>query len=229
MIIILHGENNFLSRQKLQEEIETFKAEKKGEVLRFEGNNLSLVNLQQALESSSLINENQLVVIESLFSGRKNKQKEIILSYLKETNPENLVIWEGKKIDGRALSSFKAQVLRFDLPLIIFRFLDSLAPENIPQSINLFHQSLKQDPPELVFNLLIRQFRLLILAADLGEKGLGQMKDWQKGKLIRQAKKFGLAKLIKIYKELLRIDWQQKTSRSPFNLISQLDLFLASF
>jgi len=39
---------------------------------------------------------------------------------------------------------------------------------------------------------LSRQIRLLILAADLGEKGLNQMKDWQKEKLIRQAKRFGL-------------------------------------
>ena len=228
-MLILHGENTTLSRQKLKTEIETFKNQKKGEVLSFEGNNLTLIDLQQALEAPSLINENHLVVIENLFSGRKSAQKEKLIGYLKETNPQNLIIWENKKIDGRALSAFKTATLKFDLTLIIFRFLDSLAPGNATQSINLFHQSLEQDPPELIFHLLSRQIHLLILAADLGEKGLGQMKDWQKGKLVRQAKKFGLNKLIKIYKELLQIDWQQKTSQTPFNLVSQLDLFLASF
>lgn len=227
--MILHGENTVLSRQRLQEEIEAFKTKKKGEVLKFEGNNLSLADLQQALESLSLLEENRLIILENIFSGRPSKEKSNIIAYLKKSNPANLIIWEAKKIDGRILSSFKTQVLRFDLPLVIFRFLDSLAPGNITQSINLFHQSLEQDPPELIFYLLARQIRLLILAADLGEKGLGQMKDWQKGKLIRQAKKFGLIKLIKIYKELLQIDWQQKTSQTPFNLVSQLDLFLASF
>lgn len=228
-MIILHGENTVLSRQRLQEEMETFKLEKKGEVLSFEGNNLSLTDLQQALESPSLLETNRLIIIENLFSGRTNKEKERIIVHLKKINPKNLIIWEGKKIDGRVLASWSTSVLRFDLPVVIFRFLDSLAPGNATQAINLFHQSLEQDPPELIFHLLSRQIRLLILAVDLGEKGLSQMRDWQKGKLIRQAKKFGLAKLIKIYKELLQIDWQQKTSQTPFNLVSQLDLFLASF
>ena len=228
-MIILHGENTVLSRQRLKEETEAFKLKRKGEVLRFEGNNLNLINLQQALESLSLIEKSQMVVIENLFSGRQSKEKEKMMTYLKNSNPINLIIWEGKKIDGRILLPFKAQVLRFDLPLIIFRFLDSLAPGNATQSINFFHQSLEQDPPELIFYLLNRQIRLLILATDLGEKGLSQMQDWQKGKLIRQAKKFGLTKLIKIYKELLKIDWQQKTSQTPFSLVSQLDLSLASF
>ncbi len=228
-MIILHGENTILSRQRLQEEIEAFKDKKKGEVLKFEGNNLNLTDLQQALESLSLLEENRLIIIENLFSGRSSKEKNNMIVYLKKSNPVNLIIWEGKKIDGRILASLKTRVLRFDLPLIIFRFLDSLAPGNNVQSLNLFHQSLEQDPPELIFHLLSRQTRLLILAADLGEKGLGQMKDWQKGKLIRQAKKFDLEKLIKIHKELLKIDWQQKTSQTPFNLVSQLDLFLASF
>jgi len=226
---VLHGENTILSRQRLQDEINAFKTKKKGEVLKFEGNNLSLTDLQQALESLSLLEAHRLIIIENLFSGRTNKEKEKIIAHLKKINPENLIIWEGKKIDGRVLSSWSTSVLRFDLPVIIFRFLDSLAPGNATQAINLFHQSLEQDPPELIFHLLSRQVRLLILAADLGEKGLNQMQDWQKGKLIRQAKKFGLAKLTKIYKELLQIDWQQKTSRTPFTLVSQLDLFLASF
>ncbi len=228
-MMILHGENTILSRQKLQEEIEAFKGKKKGEVLKFEGNNLNLTDFQQALESLSLLEENRLIIVENLFSGRPSKGKSTIIAYLKKTNPTNLIVWEGKKIDGRALSSFKTQVLRFDLPQVIFRFLDSLVPGNATQSINLLHQSLEQDPPELIFHLLSRQIRLLILAADLGEKGLSQMMDWQKGKLIRQAKKFGLEKLTKIHKELLRIDWQQKTSQTPFSLVSQLDLFLASF
>lgn len=228
-MIILHGENTVLSRQRLQEEMEAFKLEKKGEILNFEGNNLNLINLQQSLESLSLLETHRLIIIENLFSGRTSKEKERIITHLKKINPKNLIIWEGKKIDGRVLASWSTSVLRFDLPVVIFRFLDSLAPGNATQTINLFHQSLEQDPPELIFHLLSRQIRLLILAADLGEKGLSQMRDWQKGKLISQAKKFGLAQLIKIYKELLQIDWQQKTSQTPFNLVSQLDLFLASF
>ncbi len=228
-MIILHGENTVLSRQKLKEEIETLRARNKEEVLKFEGNNLKLNELQEAIEAPSLLEKNHLIIIENIFSGRQSQAKKKIIDYLRKSDPSNLIVWEGKKIDGQVLSSFKNQILRFDLPLVVFRFLDSLSPGNAKQSIVLFHQSLEKDPPELIFYLLSRQIRLLILAADLGEKGLNQMKDWQKEKLIRQAKRFGLKKLINIYKELLEIDWQQKTGQSSFSIVSQLDLFLASF
>ena len=228
-MIILHGENTVLSRQRLKEEIETFGQKTKGEVLKFEAQNLSLIDFRQALEPSSLISNDRLVILEGLFGGRKNSQKEKILVYLKKNNPENLIIWEGKKVDGRTLLSFKAKVFKFDLPLVIFRFLDSLSPGNSKISLFLFHQCLEQDPPELIFFLMARQIRMLILAADLGKEGLPKMQDWQIGKLIHQGQKFGLQPLLSLYKELLKIDWQQKTGQTPFDLVSQLDLFLASF
>ena len=229
MMIILHGENTVLSRQRLKQEINLFKEKTKGEVLKFEAQNLNLVDLQQAIESPSLINKSHLVIIEDLFSGRQSSHKEKILVFLKKTNPENLIIWEGKKIDGRTLLSFKAKVLRFDLPLVIFRFLDSLAPGNSKISLDLFHQCLEQDPPELIFFMICKQIRQLILAVDLGKKGLPKTQDWQASKLIRQGQKFGLRPLISLYRQLLKIDWQQKTGQTPFDLVSQLDLFLASF
>jgi hypothetical protein len=228
-MIILHGENTVLSRQRLKEEIEAFREKTKGEILRFEAQSLSLTELQQAIESSSLISADRLVVLEGLFGGRKNHQKEKILAYLKKTNPENLIVWESKKVDGRTLLSFKAKVFKFDLPLVLFRFLDSLSPGNSKVSLALFHQCLEQDPSELIFFLIARQIRMLILAVDLGKEGLSKMQAWQVGKLIHQGQKFGLQRLLFLYKELLKIDWQQKTGQTPFDLVSQLDLFLASF
>lgn len=227
-MIILHGENIIASRQKLKEEIELFKKKENGEILRFEGNDINLITLRQALDSLSLIEGNKLIVLENLFSGRKSKEKEKIIDYLKKNNPNNLLIWEGKKIDGRSLASFKNKTLKFDLPVIIFRFLDSLLPNNSQVSLNLFHQCLNQDPPEILFYRIIKQFRLLILATDLGPKGLEAMESWRQQKLINQGQKFGLNRLLKIYRQFLEIDYRQKTGKSPFNLVSELDLLLAS-
>lgn len=225
-MIILHGKNIIQSRQKLKNLIDDFKV--KGEVLRFEGNEIDLVSLNQSLESSSLMGENRLIIIENIFSGRKTNEKGKILNYLKKVSPKNLIIWEGEKIDGRTLSSFKARILRFDLSPLIFRFLDSFVPNNSEASLILLHQCLEQDSPEMVFYMLSRQIRLLILAADLGKKGLGKMEEWQKEKLIRQAQKFGLIRLLKIYRKLLKIDWEQKTGQTPLDLTSQLDLLITS-
>jgi len=228
-MIILHGENNIASRQKLQDLIASFDQKKAGEVLRLEGNNLSLINLKEALSPFSLIGGNNLVVIDNLFGGRKSKAKDKLIDFLKKEKPENLIIWENKKIDGRTIAAFKTQVLKFDLPIIIFRFLDSLLPGNNRSSLGLFHQCLNQDPPEIIFYMMIKHFRLLIIAADLGFKGLVKMESWRQEKIINQAKKFGLNKLLQIYRQFLEIDWRQKTSKSPFDLISELDLLLASF
>jgi len=226
-MIILHGENIVLSRQKLKEKSLDFKKKTKGEILFFNGST-ELINIQQAFQSLSLLGEHQLVIIENLFGGKKSKEKEKIIAFIKDLQPKNLIIWEGKKIDGRLLSSFQGQVLRFDLTPVLFHFLDSLRPGNIKASIILLHQTLEQLPAEMIFFMLVKHFRLLILATDLGKKGLKSMPSWRQGKLISQGHKFGLERLLKIYQRLLRIDCQQKTGKTPFNLSSQLDLLIAS-
>jgi len=225
-MVIIHGENTVLSRQHLSELIEKFK----GEVIKLEGEKLTLTELQQAIESQSIFGKDKLVIIFGLFSRKPSKEKGGLLDYCQKENPQNLIVWEEKKIDGRVLVNFRrAKIDFFDLPKIIYKFLDSLSPLNKKTSLLLLHQCLKKEPPERVFYYLCRRIEELIIAADLGKKGLEEkLKEWQKEKLVRQANIFGLEKLINIYQKLLVIDYQQKTGRSPFSLISSLDLLIAS-
>jgi len=224
-MVIIHGENIVLSRQRLNEEIGKFK----GEVIKLEGERLTLTELQQAVESKSIFGADKLVVIFRLFSRKPSREKEKLLNYCQKQNPQNLIVWEEKKIERRVLNKFrKARIEFFDLPAIIFKFLDSLFPTNKKTSLLLFHQCLKKEVPERIFYYLCRRVEQLIIVADLGKKGLENLKDWQKEKLIRQAKAFGLEKLINLYQKLLEIDYQQKTGQTPFSLISSLDLLIAS-
>ena len=224
-MIILHGENLVASRKRLTEEAQAFV----GEVVRLEGGKLTLSQLKQAIESASLFGKNRLVVLENLFSLRPSKNKESLLKYLKKAKPTNLIIWERKKIDGRRLTAFgQARVEFFSLPSIIFKFLDSLNPKNKKTALNWLHRCLAQQAPEIIFYMLCRQTRYLIIAADLGAEGLGELPGWQKAKYLRQAKLFGLEKLLWFYQELFKIDYQQKTGKTPFSLASQLDVLVAS-
>lgn len=226
-MLILHGENLLNSRLVLGQKIGAYKI-KDYEIVKFSGAEINLTAVKQALESLSLFSSNRLVVIENFLSSPRSLEGKKILDFIKKGAFENLILWEGKKIDGRRLTSLKVQTISFDLSPIIFRFLGSLAPDNQKNSIYWLHQCLVPDPPELIFYMLTRQIRLLILAADLGSKGLTGMPEWRKEKLINQAKKFGLKKLLKLYRQLLEIDYQQKTGQTPFNLTFQLDLFLAT-
>jgi len=225
-MLILHGENIVVSRQKLTDKLNQFQ----GEIIRLEGEKINLTQLKQALETQSLFGQEKLIVIENFFSRPASKEKENLLRYIKENKPPNLIVWERKTVDGRALTSFKfAQIEKFVIPATIFKFLDSLSPQNKKNSLFLMHQCLKKDAPEMVFYMLSRQVRSLIIAADLGEKGLERMAPWQKGKFVRQAKNFNLQQLLDFYKKLSEIDWRQKTGQAAMPLASQLDLLIASF
>lgn len=224
-MLILYGENIVLSRKRLNEKIADFQ----GEVTRLAGEQVDLTQLKQATESSSLFDLKRLIIIEGIFSCRPSKRKEEVLTYLKENPPQNLIIWEGKKIDGRTLAPFPgAKVEKFDLTPLIFKLLDALAPNNQRSCLTLLHQCLAQDSPEMVFYMLARQIGLLIMAKDLGKKGLRKMAGWQQNKLLHQTAKFDLPRLLWFHQQLLKTDWQQKTGRAPLPLSAELDLLIAS-
>lgn len=223
-MIILHGENIVASRKRLTNELEKFSGEK----IRLESSNLTLTEAKQALESASLFGQDKLVVIESLFSGRPSKKKETLLDYLKSEQPKNLIIWEGKAIDGRKLVSFqKSKIENFKLTAVIFKFLDSLGSSK-KISLGFLHQVINQESPEMVFYMLVRRISLLLIAKDLGPKGLQKMADWQKSRLVAQAKRFSLNQLLKCHRQLLEIDYQQKTGQSVTPLNSSIDLLVVS-
>jgi len=106
----------------------------------------------------------------------------------------------------------------------IFNLIDALGNKNKALSLKLIEAQLNSGTsPQYVLNMIIRQFRLLILTID-GEAD--NLASWQKNKLAGQATKFGREKLIRVYRTLLEIDIKQKTSSSPFDLNSELDLLI---
>lgn len=222
---LIHGQNLVLSRKFLTEKIKEFS----GEIIRLDGEKIDLTELKQTLESGSLFGKDKLIIVENLFSRRPSIIKDELIEYCRLSHPTNLIIWEGKEIDGRKLRSIPPQnVNHFALNKVIFKFLDSISPGNQKVTLNFYHQCLPQDPPELIFYLLSQRIRDLIIIKDLGEEGIARLAPWQKKKLAYQAKRFTLEQLSALYRELLRIDWEQKTGRAPLDLSSQLDLLLAS-
>jgi DNA polymerase III delta subunit len=227
MMLILHGSNLPASRQALTSQKETAKT-KGSEIIELIGKSLDLTSLKQALESTSLFGQDRLVTIEGLFSLPKSKNKETLLDYLKkEKFTAELVIWEQAQIDGRALRFFgsKAQIRLFKLPALIFKFLDSLSPRNSKESLRLFQELKKSEPAELVFYLLARRTKDLLIAKDLGKKGL-EGAPWQQGRLLHQAAPFSLEELLRLHRRLLKLDWEQKTGRAVMGLSESLDLLL---
>jgi len=229
MISLLHGNNIKESRDKLVEFILLANTSKK-EVINLNGLKLDFDLLNLNLRSDSLIAFNKLIIIENLFSRPKSNVKDKIINYLKKTKVEDnidLIFWEGKEIAGTTLrwlpKTWQMQI--FKTPVIIFKFLDSIKPNNQKQILPILHQALKQESAEMIFYMLARQIRLLILAKDLGKKGLTGT-PWQIGRLCHQASFFTIKKLLKLYQSLLKIDLAVKTGQSSMSLNWHLDLLI---
>ena len=108
----------------------------------------------------------------------------------------------------------------------IFAMVDALASGNGRSAQKLLHRLLESDDPFSVWGMVVRQFRLLLLAREVidqhggpheVEQALG-VHSFVAEKVFSQAKRFSLPALEKIYHKLLEIDEAAKTSQVPLDL-----------
>lgn len=216
-MLILHGEDQVSSRNQFLGLKDQAKAQNKY-IIDLPGSSLSLPELTTSVESISLLGNSNSVFIEDLFTRRPSNEKKQLLDYVSQHPNSDIYIWEGKDVSAQLRSIPPAHIKRFDLPSSVFAFLDHL-------SINLFHQALSSSAPEQILAILAGHIQKLILVKD---NAAAKLPSWQQGKLAQQAKKFTLEKLIQMNKDLLEIDYRQKTSSSAMNLTAALELWLTS-
>lgn len=227
MITILHGEDTLSSQNKLIE----FK-QRPGiyEKIILDGRKTTLTDLKLALETQSLFSTDRLVVIENLLSSKKSKDKEILINYLSGGRYEpEIVLWEDREITAPTLRAFKsARIYNLKPAANIFKFVDNLRPGAGPQLLLFFHELVKSEVPEVVFVMIARQIRNLLLVKDNAPDFLSTLAPWQRAKLERQVNLFTEEQLIKAQRKLLDIDYKLKTSQTPFDVVALLDIFLVN-
>ncbi len=228
MIILFHGDDIAASRKALQEEIEK---QKGNEVIRLDGKKLSANELIPCFESQSLFAEKKVIVIENFLDRGITKEKQTHLTYfLKFASTFSILLWEDRKIDKLLVKKYltDAKEQAYVFPVLLFRFLDSIGVSNSSQLVKSFHILLATQDAELIFALLLRLVRQLILASDMGRDAIGKLPGWQAEKYLRQANRWSTTGLILIYRQLLTIDVKIKTGQTPYNLSELLDLFFLS-
>ncbi len=225
MITIIHGDDNAKSRK--------FFIDKKGKssIPVMNGEKISLVDIKQLNSTGGLFEKPEPIFIENLISSSKaGKRLDEISDYLKINSKElEIYLWERKELTKKQTGIFGASVIleTFKIPKNTFGFLDSLTPGNGKRNIELFHNALLGSSDELLFFMLVRQFRLLLAVSSNSD--IDEMKRlvlWQKTKLLSQAKLFSKDKLLKIYNELYKIDYAQKTGGLLLPLSETIDFFL---
>ena len=223
-IYIFSGEDIVNSRKAYLGQIELFEKQNQ-EIVHLPAKEISEESIENIFGGNNLFGLPRAIVTENFFSGQKSKEKDSLRTKILSFPEAVLISWEEKEITKAAGEKLGNDfvIKNFDLPKILWKFLDDLSPKNKSQNLKTFHQLIIDQEPHFIFSMIIRQFRLLIQVIDEEVDGLPP---WQRGKLSLQANEFGKEKLIYLYKNLLEIDTKQKTSSSPIDLTFELDLLI---
>ncbi len=228
MLTLIHGDD-VLSSYKALDELK-LKYENYEKIF-LDGGKLTLTEIVSASDSLSLFGLQKLIVIQNFFSGTLNKEKEEILNFLKnQKNEAQIVFWEGKEVTKTILKKYlpSAKIITCQPPQLLFKFLDSLGEKPLPSILPMLHNLLQGQEAEFILSMLIRQWRYLIIASDLGMRGFSDMPSWQAHKFISQARFFNLKDLIASYRKLLSLDLQIKSGLTSYTLAQLLDIFFVS-
>lgn len=225
MITILHGDDTAASRNAL------YQAKQKTKyAVTFTGDEVNLTDLAQALQGDGLFTEIKTIFIEDLFNKKRGDELEAIIAYLTEQGKEHAIyLWERKLLTATTLKLIKnATIAAYKLPQELFRFLDAIRPNNSDHAITLFHRALSTTDSEMLFFMLVRQFRLLLAVkeTDTPIEEVQKLAPWQKSKLKQQAKLFSRDKLFSAYTHLSKIDKQAKTGEATTPLTTTIDFLL---
>ncbi len=215
-MLIIHGDNQVASRSLLLAAKQTATA-KNLEIISLSGDELNLAELQNYVNSVNLLGTTNCVVVEGFFGRRPSNEKKKIIEQLEKWSNEQIILWDGKDVSLQ-LKNFPLNIVKkFELPRTVFKFLDSLA-------LNDLSQTLETTPPEFVFSLLVGQVRKLMII----KSGGGNFPDWQMAKLKSQAAKFTDQELSSMHHQLLDIDFKNKTSASAMDLAQALEVWVAT-
>lgn len=227
MINFIHGDDVTASRNYFFEQ-----KNKNPDSISLDGKTLILSQLVQNLSGDGLFSNTKTIFIEDFFGRTASRDIAEIIDFLvANQDSADLYFWESKEIGKKNLSLFKnAKNNAFMLPKNLFLFLSSIAPGRKSMAMN-FHKTLENIAAELIFFMLIRQWRLLLALSDSKNQQIDEIKrlaPWQKSKLRSQAGNFSKEQLKKGYQAIAEIEKNQKTGGSALSLEQALDIFLLS-
>ena len=119
------------------------------------------------------------------------------------------------------------KIEKFDFPENLFKFLENIGSKPVSELLPQFHVLLKTNEPELIFTMIVRQFRFLLMVKEEEGNVIG-LPDWQYYKYKSQSRFFTFQELVSLYRKLLDIDHRTKTGKTPLKKDQLLDIFLSN-
>ncbi len=160
MIYIFHGPDTFKSRQAYGQLLDSKKDLNR---LSLDSKTAKLENVQQFLESTNLLGDKKLLVLDNFFSVNKAIFEKLV-PLLNSTETE-VVIWQDKALTLTQLKSFpKANVQNFPASNLIFNCLGTIKPHNFQAFCTSYHAAIKSEPFEFLFYMLKTSLRKKLVA-----------------------------------------------------------------
>lgn len=220
-IIVLHGENNLKSFERLKKFIESAK-ERSWEIINIDESTLSL---PESLSGISLFETERFYILRDI---KKIGKKEVEwINNNSDSIKGTLVIYQGDTVSQLILKALPkdTKLEAFPLPKLIWGFLEHLYPGNSRTVLAEFHTIIKTEPAEFVFSVIAKQFRDLYWVKT--DSATTPFPSWRISKLKSQALKFTDLLLAKIIELLSQIDIDAKTGKA--DLVSSLDLMIVKY
>ncbi|MCL4353508.1 hypothetical protein M1615_03540 [Patescibacteria group bacterium] len=227
MKLIIHGTDlessrnfYFLQKQKLKNPV----------ILSGEG--LVFAEFFKYAQNQSIFDEETSMILENLFSKNKTGSMDVkkIAEFIDDTKNLNIILWEQVELSKTTLSLIKSsQINLFSYPKKLFIFLDQIRPNNQDALIKLYHELRQTQEAEMIFFMLVRQFRLFLSSVENKTEQIDEIKKmapWQISKLSRQVRFFNKDELLKAYNRLYDMEYGQKTGKSDISLDASIDFFL---
>ena len=215
-ICIYHGDDNFQSRRELTNALKKYP-----QVKHFEGKDISSEGIIQA--SGGLFSQGNIaIVLEKLFSLSKKQFEEVNKYVEKLSSDYDFYVWEGKRLYPRQIKKIanKPKVNEYKLPNTIFKLLDSIGKSNHNQLLTFLQGSFETHPSEVIFYLVQKRLRKMILAKENSEHLTGA--GWQKRNLFNQVKGISTDLIADWYRKTVMIEYKNKTGQLGRDLDKEL-------
>lgn len=212
-LVLVHGENNLESYMRFNTIVSGIK--KRGwEIIRLNSDE----NIADKLVNSSLFGENNLYVLKDAQKISPN-----MLDWLNKNHKKfssQLLLYTDKKLSAnlKKLLPKETKIEEFELPKLIFNFVDSLVPNNSKNILKNFKKL--EEPRELLIALIGKQFRDIYWIINGGNP---LYPSWRLNKIKSHTQKFSIVEIEDIISQLSEIDLKSKTSDVDVDL--QLEMF----
>lgn len=224
MLTIICGEDSVKSREYLQQLLSEYRKKSVSHeyITKDDLPRLSRTEVQ----STDLFGNASVYVIENLNKalGRKSA-KDTLWNALEAINKNPHVVlldWE-KETASRDLRIGKmGAVKEFKPDANVFTFVEACYPGNLKRFLTLLGKVATPQNDMLVYVLLVRHVRNLVLMA-IGDPA-ASLQPWQRGKLAAQSKLWSKNTLLDFYDKLLAIEISLKTGKSIYSLKESIEI-----